>query len=92
MNQTTETLAPSTGHPNKGFGTGKGTTAAIRTFFEDRNETYSAAEIAESIEVPARQINKRLNELVKSGFLSVSVTRQKGRQGYYRMADARTGW
>lgn len=51
------------------FATGTGTTALIRSFFGDKNLDYTAKEVADAIDVATRQINKRLAELVKAGFL-----------------------
>jgi response regulator of citrate/malate metabolism len=51
------------------FATGTGTTALIRSFFGDKNLDYTAAEVASAIDVKARQINKRLAELVKAKFI-----------------------
>ncbi len=83
MNQ--DQLAPSTGHPvaiNKGFGTGKGTTAKIKAVFTDFNIELNSEEIAIRVEVPSRQISKRLAELVKSGFLHKFT--DMGRNTYQR--------
>lgn len=52
------------------FGTGKGTTAKIREFFQDKNMSYSAAEVGEALGLPGRQLNKRLVELSDRGELN----------------------
>lgn len=61
------------------YGTGKGTTARImKEFFgwndpvgsSHRAAAYTAAEIGEFLDLPARQLSKRLNEQVKQGNLS----------------------
>lgn len=49
------------------FATGKGTTAQIKAFFEDLNCPYPTHEVAESIGKPARQLSKRMAELVAAG-------------------------
>lgn len=66
-------VLPSTGHTakvSKGFGTGKGTTAKITEFFSDLGLGYTVEEVASAIDVPSRQLSKRMSELVKRGILS----------------------
>lgn len=50
------------------YSTGKGTTAQIKAMFREY-PFFTAREIGHKLGVPARQVNKRLSELVKSGFL-----------------------
>lgn len=68
---------------NKGFGTGKGTTAKIKEFFSGR--TYATTqEVAYAIGVPARQLSKRMSELVKAGFLERYADKHDGRIDFRR--------
>lgn len=55
------------------YGTGKGTTAKIKGFFDARYADYSVKSIANVIGVDSRQLSKRLAELVKSGYLRRNV-------------------
>lgn len=67
------------------FATGKGTTAKIVAFYVDmhRKAGYTAEEISRSLEVPSRQLSKRLNELVKKGVL-IKEERRLGRVAAYQ--------
>jgi hypothetical protein len=68
---------------NKGFGTGKGTTARIRNYFAAAWSVGSVKEVAATLDLPARQLNKRFAELVKAGYL-VSNGRFNGSADYRR--------
>lgn len=53
------------------YATGKGTTEAIRNFFNTHNMfSYTTHSVAFAIGVHSRQLSKRMNELVKQGFLT----------------------
>jgi predicted DNA-binding transcriptional regulator len=65
------------------YATGKGTTARIRNFFSGLTLSYGVDEIAADLGVPARQLNKRVNELVKKGFLMQTYV-ENGRKMYAR--------
>lgn len=83
MNTQSASITGLVGTPNKGFGTGKGTTARIKELFADRQCAYTSEEIAIDLGLPSRQISKRLAELVKSGFFE-TVTSATGRKAFQR--------
>ena len=55
-----------TATPNKGFGTGKGTSARILAAMSS-GAAFTVAEVAFNIGLPSRQLHKRFAELVKAG-------------------------
>lgn len=73
------------------FATGKGTTAAIKVFFAERDFPHSVAEVASEIGKPARQLNKRFSELVASGYLK-KTGKYNGKQEFISSASPRVDY
>lgn len=72
--------------PNKGYGTGTGTTARIREFFTGKSESFTVSQIGGALGLPSRQLSKRLAELVKLGDIG------KDAEGYSRRLGRLNGF
>jgi hypothetical protein len=65
------------------FATGKGTTARIVTFLENaRGIKFTAKQIADGLNLPARQLSKRLRELERSAKVSATIWADRPNEFY----------